>query len=159
MGWLWNKGLDHCSKYRSSTGRATSFPGCRNPFKPFLFYAEAKNEPVLFCQISSRNVKGHRVSQMLCDRAGCSSCAVFLHPPSPPPSYSRGRDILHMAGHQGSKDSMPVSVSQDKTMTTSLRECWGEREGQELQGCGSVVFPSEMLLIPRAAPSRFPLSA
>ena len=54
---------------------------------------------------------------------------------------------------------MPVPMSYDKMMTTSLRECWGEREGQELQGHGPVVFPSETLLIPWAAPSRFPLSA
>lgn len=75
---------------------------------------------------------------MLCDTEGHSTCAVFLHPPSPPPSYPRGRDILQVAGHQGPQDSVPVPVSQDKTMTTGLRECWGERDGQELQGRVSI---------------------
>lgn len=122
------------------------FPWLQKPFQTLSVLRSSQEQAHTVLPDPNRDVKGYGVSQILHDTAGHSTCTVFLHPPSPPPSYPRSRDIIQVAGHHGPKDSMPVPVSQDKTMTTSLRQCWGEREGQEMQGCGSVVFPSEMLL-------------
>lgn len=100
----------------------------------------------------SRGVKGHGglpQSKHLPVQYFCIPCHFY------PPTQKEGTSWWQPS-HQRPKDSKPVPVSQDNTIPT----CWEKRRAGDARIWFTLCFFSpEMLLIPRAAPSRSPSSA